>query len=170
MLQDIFKTCDTTMGGKKSAIVELYEQLEVLVEYGALCVCKDIDLIVAHLQEALERDQEQRGHGIRREPWSLDTFEVQEIDSLFRFKTKDDIIYLMDSLDFPPDEYWMTPSGTRFTQEEAMTFYLRRMAYPTKLRLVHREGFKAQIGALSELYTMVSDIVHIRPSEWRTPR
>lgn len=145
------------MGGKKSAIVELFEQLQVLIVYGVLCVSKDVDLIAAHLQEALERDQEQRGHGIRREPWCLDTFAVQEIEPLFRFKTKDDIRYLMDSLDFPPDEYWVTPSGTRFAREEAITFYLRRMMYPTKLRLVHREGFKAQIGALSELYTMVSD-------------
>ena len=60
----------------------------------------------------------------------------------------------MDALDFPAE--WTTPSGSRFTGEEAMTFYLRRMAFPNSLLNLSNEEWKAQPSALSEVFTMVS--------------
>lgn len=153
------------MGRKGKATVQLLKELDVLVSFDVISLSKDAELVFEHVQAALEKDNEQRGHGIRRQPWGLDTFEKQLIPELFRFKTKEDIQNLMDQLALPPDEYWLTPSGTRFTREEAMTFFLRRMCYPTKLTLVHLEGFHAQIGALSELYTMVSEWLFLTHTE-----
>ena len=59
----------------------------------------------------------------------------------------------MNALDFPAE--WTTPSGSHFAGEEAMTFYLRRMAYPSSLLNLSNEEWKAQPSALSEIFTMV---------------
>ena len=133
------KACDVIMAGIRST---------------ALCPSRDADLLSAFCLDAMERDDESRGLGIRRQAWGFDTFPRQQMDGLFRFE-QDEIEYLMEELDFP--RHWITPSGSHFTDIEAMLWYLRRLSYPSKLSNLTNEGFSAQIGALSELYGMVGD-------------
>ena len=121
------------------------------ISEGAVCPSRDADLICDFFH-AMEVDDESRGLGIRRQAWGFDTFPRQQMDGLFRFE-RDEIENLIKELDFPL--LWTTPSGSPFTGEEAMLWYLRRLSYPSKLSNLTNEGFSAQIGALSELYSMV---------------
>ena len=134
--------------------------LSIAVAGDALCPYKDagvIGAVVAFAMECLEEDY--RGLGISRARWGFDTFPHQQHVELFRF-TREDIEDLMDALHFPPDEYWMTTSASHFTREEALLLFLRRMSYPTKLTNLTNEGFHAQIGTLSELFTMVAEWIY----------
>ena len=142
------------------AVKDFLDGLRVLVPLGVLCLCGDLDLIGLMAEGAFKWDEEHRGLGITRKAWGLDSWPVQRMKEKFRFE-RDDIQLLMDELGFPPDEYWKTPSGSLFTREEAMLFYLRRMSYPNKLTNLVDEGFNAQIGALSELYTMVAKWMYV---------
>ena len=141
---------------RASAFVQLVEALATASAIGAICLGRDADIIAAALHDAEAWDNERRGRGVRRVVWGLETFPVQQYNELFRFE-KADIVHLMDALRFPPDEYWVTPSRARFTREEAMLLYLRRMSHPSQLLHIAREGFSAQTGALSELYHMVGE-------------
>ncbi len=85
-----------------------------------------------------------------------DTFPPQQYADLFRFKSADDIQYIMDELAFPGDEYWRLPND-HFTREEAMLLYLQRLSYPANYVHLAREGFSAQKGALSQLYNEVGE-------------
>ena len=114
------------------AVKDFLDGLRVLVPLGVLCLCGDLDLIGLMAEGAFKWDEEHRGLGITRKAWGLDSWPVQRMKEKFRFE-RDDIQLLMDELGFPPDEYWKTPSGSLFTREEAMLFYLRRMSYPNKL-------------------------------------
>ena len=135
-----------------------YERTEAriaeMIAYDALCPLEDADLIHAWLAEAVEKDYENRGWGIRRRGWSLDTWPQQQHDTLFRME-RDEIYELIEELRFPQDE-WVVPSGSRFTAEEAFTAFLRRLSYPTSLLAMSNEGFRAQPGQLSELFHTVS--------------
>ena len=141
---------------RTSEFVKLVEALAVASAVGAICFGRDLDAIAGALRDAEEWDDEHRGRGVRRVVWGLETFPVQQYYDLFRFE-KADIIHLLDALGFPEDEYWVTPSRARFTREEAILLYLRRMSYPSQLLHLAREGFSAQTGALSELYHMVGE-------------
>ena len=131
----------------------------IAIAADALCPDKDAGVIGAVVAFAMEAMEEDRGRGISRAPWGFLSFPRQQDLELFRF-TRDEIEDLMDALQFPPDEYWLTTSGSQFTREEAMLLFLRRMSYPTKLTNLTNEGFHAQIGALSELYTMVAEWIY----------
>lgn len=139
---------------RASAFVQLVEALAVASAEGAICLGRDLDYTAAAIRDAQEFDNERCGRGVQRVAWGLETFPRQQYNELFRFE-KDDIIHLLDALRFPPDEYWVTPSRARFTREEAILLYLRRMSYPSHLLHIAREGFSAQTGALSELSHMV---------------
>lgn len=121
---------------------------------GVVCLGRDTELVAAAIEVAVVHDDKFRGLGIRRQARGMDTFEPQRTYDLFRFEG-DDIEYFMDELGFPDDDNRLNPYGSRLTREEAMSFCLRRMAYPSKLVNLSNEGFHAQIGALSDRYTLV---------------
>ena len=100
----------------------------------------------------MERDNESEGLGTARQAWGFDNFLSQQVDNLLRFE-QDEIKHLTEDLDFP--SHWITPSGSHFTGGEAMLWYHRRLSYPSKLTNLTHEGFSAQIGARSELYSIV---------------
>ena len=136
------------------ALVTLTQQLHLLIAYNAIDVVRDVELIHEHLTAAIEIDDEARGDDIERESFGFDCWKKKQYVELFRF-TREEIEIIMEELDFPPDEYWKTPSGSRFSREEAMLFYLARLSYPKRIIEMTNMGFSAQKGALSELYTMV---------------
>ena len=120
---------------------------------GALRPGRDLDLIAGAFLAARTEDEARLvGLGITRTAWSLDSVIEQQCRARLRFD-RDGVLELMAALDFPAE--WTTPSGSRFTGEEAMTFYLRRMAFPNSLLNLSNEEWKAQPSALSEVFTMV---------------
>ena len=117
---------------------------------------EDAELIFGSILAAYHaNDVELIGDGIRRRAWSLDSFADRQMKNRFRF-TKDQIRELMDALDFPGDDYWVLSCGSRFPREEAITLYLRRLAFPNTLLNLAEEGFPAQRSALSQLHQLVS--------------
>ena len=86
-----------------------FDVLMAGLQSAALCPSRDADLISAFCLDAMERDDESRGLGIRRQAWGFDTFPRQQMDGLFRFE-QEEIEELMEELDFP--RHWITPSGS----------------------------------------------------------
>lgn len=126
------------------------------ISLGVMDPVQDAELIFGSILAARHQNNvDLIGDGIRRRAWSLDSFAEQQMKSRFRF-TKDQIRELMDALDFPGDDYWILSCGSRFTREEAITFYLRRLSYPNTLLNLAEEGFPAQRSALSQLHKLVS--------------
>lgn len=142
------------MGGR--AYSALVNGLATLASFGVICYGRDWDLISTLAADAISHDEARRGYAIVRARWGIDTFRQQRFKNKFRFEAED-VHRLMDELGFPGDEYWVMGSGSRFTREEAMLLYLRRLAYPTTLENLADEGFSAQPGQLSELYHLVGE-------------
>ena len=136
-------------------------KFEQLVGVVHLCMAVDLldsledaALILGSLHLARRQTPEHIGDGITPQSWSLDSFKDQQVKTRLRF-TKREIGYLMDALEFPGDEYWVLACGSRFTREEAMTFYPRRLACHNTLLNLANEGFSAQRSVLSQLHQLV---------------
>ena len=87
---------------------------------------------------------------------------LESFQDLFRFEDADDVRHLMRVMEFP--DTWEVPEG-KFTAEEAMSLFLRRMAYPC--RFVELQGeMRAQRSALSSLFLAVTDWMY---DKWTLP-
>lgn len=134
----------------KRKLDQLVGAMHLCLAVGLLDPWEDAELILGSLHVAILPKQVAIGDGIRRRSWTLDSFKDQQMKSRFCF-TKGEIRELMDALEFPGDEYWVLAYDLRFTREEAMTFYLRRLACPNTLLNLSNEGLPAQRSALSQL-------------------
>ena len=113
---------------------------------------RDLHLIAgAFLAARMENEARLAALSITRTAWSVDSVIKQQCRARLR-SDREGVLGLMDALDFPAE--WTTPSESQFTGE-AMTFYLRRMAYPSSLLNLSDEEWEAQPSALSEVFTMV---------------
>ena len=124
------------------------------LQYGNLDLVDD-GLTIAGILAGIARPPGRRSQqsGIERAPWTLDDTHPARFQALFRFEEADDVRHLMRVMEFP--DAWEVPEG-KFTAEEAMSLFLRRMAYPC--RFVELQGeMRAQRSALSSLFLAVTD-------------
>ena len=86
--------------GRTSHYERAHARILLWVEHGALCPLDDADVIYEYLTEAVEKDNEYRGLGVRRRPFSLDDWPRQQHNTFFRME-RDEIYKLMEELRFP---------------------------------------------------------------------
>jgi hypothetical protein len=100
------------------------------LQYGNLDLV-DEGLTIAGILDGLARPPGRRSQqsGIERVPWALDDFGPARFQDLFRFEDVDDVRHLMRVMEFP--DAWEVPEG-KFTAEEAMSLFLKRLAYPCR--------------------------------------
>ena len=133
------------------------------LQYGNLDLVDD-GLTIAGILGGIARPPGRRSQqsGIERAPWTLDDTHPARFQDLFRFEDAGDVRHLMRVMEFP--DTWEVPEG-KFTAEEAMSLFLRRMAYPC--RFVELQGeMRAQRSALSSLFLAVTEWMY---DKWTLP-